>query len=88
MNAPPVSLLRPLAKVVAISDSILKKQTFSGMMARRRWGPKESNQWRQFITPEDPLLLPGIRSFMVEDPKIKSTEKRRVQFMIKGWRDR
>lgn len=71
MNGEPAKFLRPLAKVVAITDSILKKQHFFGIMSRRRVGKKEDNKWRQFIEPED--IFKNVKSFMIEDPKVKDS---------------
>lgn len=75
MNAEPHKTLRPLAKVVAITDSIAKRQTFEGTMTRRRIGPKDQSLWKNFIeAPADPLFHANIKNYLVDDPKIKDTK--------------
>jgi hypothetical protein len=74
MNSEPAKYLRPLAKVVAITDSILKRQHFFGLMSRRRIGKKEDNKWKQMIEPEDrETLFSNVKSFQIDDPKVKDT---------------
>ena len=67
----PYNQLRPLAKVVAVSDSILKKRQHFGNMIRKRVGAKEQNQWRQFIEPEDKADFPTNFKLLVDDKKVK-----------------
>ena len=75
MNSEGVKVLRPLAKVVAITDSIAKKQTFEGTMTRRRVGPKDQSVFKNFIeAPQDPAFHSNIKNYLVDDPKIKDTK--------------
>lgn len=79
--------LRPLAKVVSITDSILRKQQHFGMMTRKRIGAKDANKWRQFIEAEDKHSF-SFHKFLVDDRKLKDTTERRVKFEVVGWREK
>ena len=75
LNAEPHKTLRPLAKVVAITDSIAKRQTFEGTMTRRRVGPKDQSLWKNFIeAPTDPYFHVNIKNYLLDDSRIKDTK--------------
>lgn len=75
LNAESHKTLRPLAKVVAITDSIAKRQTFDGTLTRKRVGPKDQSLWKNFIeAPTDPYFHVNIKNYLVNDPKIKDTK--------------
>ncbi len=46
LNTTPYNTLRPLGKVVAISNSILRPLTHWGLMQRKRVGSKADNKWK------------------------------------------
>jgi len=75
LTADPVSTLRPLAKVVAVTNSVLRNTSVPGLMTRRRVGQKEKNHWRQYVEPIDSAKawFPPNFNLLVEDRKVKET---------------